>query len=777
MPAKFTLRPGVFFEWIDQGISPVAISTSIGAMVFPSDRGPLEPKAVSGGYTRFEDFYGKNNYLRGYGHDTAKGFFRTAEAAICLRVTGTGAKYGLAVVANNYTLGATTAANPSGLYADGTTVTSIPSGSTVDYTLINRDVVDIIFSNVDIAANQIFAVTINGVATTGVSFTGDSHANTMFAIAQSIQARLDALGTGGYAAVINKVNVPGSPRIIRVISPHNLDITVTGAAFTGSAAGSAPTVTVRDAEWLKFVLTENPGEWGKNIAVQFDGVDTGRAAKATLTFSGPFANNHRFSVLINGVTVSVAPNATGSNAMMDDIAAAIRAAVPNVNAVVNQVSGSNLNRVITITGANANVDLNITSQAVGFASGSTPALPGVTKNDIVTRLLPTSEFTMSVYEAPDLRTPRDVYRAAIRRALDAGGNQINLEYLVNNGSARSARVRIYVNPLAYQNNWTVRSNTLLNLYSGDGFLRGAENGLLATSSNIITGWDKLRDTTRYTVRILMDCGYSTPEVHRNMNTICEERRDCVAIFGVPSSSQGTIEDIKLYRTETLAIDSSYSTLYSTDVEIYDTEIGMYRFSPPSGYVGAVFAFTDRTRREFWSPAGLTRGRIPEASNVRARHENGDQSTMFGYQINPIINYKGQGIYIFGDWTLQYASSPMQFIGTRRMCNSIEVIAATTVAYSLFEPNNRATRNAVVRVSESILQDYQDAGGISRYDVRDETTNRDIDARAARFIYVIDPVTSIHQIYITGITTRSGADFEEVIQVRQQGNGVGSGVNS
>lgn len=772
MPARFTLRPGVFFEWIDQGISPTAISTSIGALVFPADRGPLKPVQITG-YNKFVDRYGPNNYLRGYGHDTAKGFFRTAEAAVCLRVTGTGAKYGLAQVANNYIPTPVTVANPTGLAYEGTSVISIPGGSDVDYSLVNRTSVDLIFDK-DIVANQSLKLTINTVDTTVVGFTADSHLQTLNAIAQSIQTVLDGIAVGGTAKVVSRTNGQ-SERIIRIISPHNVTLTVSNPVWSGTAAGTAPVVVIRATEWLQYVISENPGAWAGKIGIQFDGIDRGRVAEQTLTVAGPFASNHRFNITINGVNVTVPPNVTGSNAMMTDIATAINAQVPNVIASIDQVTGSNLNRVIRIKGANNNVDLNITAATVGLASGSTPTPPLVTRLEIVPRLVPTQDFTMSVYEYPDLRSPKDVYRGTFRKQVDASGQQVNLEYLVNSGPSRSTRVRLWVNPLAVQNNWTIQSNTKFDYYTGEGFLGGGANGVLPTSADVINGWSQFLDPISTTVRILMDCGYTTPEVHRYMNVVCETRRDCMGIISVPSSYQANIESIVDYRTRIAAIDSSYMAIYSTDINIYDTDSGEFRYTPPSGHVGAAWAYTDRTRREFWSPAGLTRGKIPEANMVRFNPAPGDQSTLAQYQVNAILNYKNQGIYIFNDYTMQYAASPLQFIGTRRMCNSIEVIASDTVAYSLFEPNNRATRNNVIRISEAILEDYKDAGGISRFKVVDETKNSDIDARAAKFVYIIDPVTSIHQIYITGIITRSGANFEEIIQARAQGGNLGSGV--
>lgn len=779
MAAKFTLRPGVFFTWIDAGLSPTSISTSIGAMVFPSDRGSLEPK-LSTGYANFVNSYGPNKFERGFGHDTAKAFFRTAEASMTLRVTGTGAKYAGGVLANDYVTATVTAANPSGLKRESSTFIALPDGSDDDITVINRDVVDIIFAETDIGPNMSLALTVNGVAITTVPFNA-THNNTMDAIATGLQGGLNAVGAGGYAvAIVRKNASSSSKRVIRIIGPQNANLVITAPTWTGSAAGSAPAVTIRDTEWLTFTLAENPGAWGSNVAIKYDGIDPGRMAKSKILFAGPMATNHNFSYTINGISATVAPNASGSNVMLDDIVTSINATIPGIKAAVTPVVGSNLNREIILLGNTNKVDINIAVAQSGFGSGSTPALPAVTFGAVVTRIDTGDNFTTSLYEYPDLRNAKEAWRGTYQQQLDATGNQINLEYLVNKGPNRSTRIRVYTNPSAIQNGWTLFKETTIDTFTKEGFLQGGANGALPTSANMINGWDKFRDSVKYTIRILMDSGYSTPEVHRNMNLICEERRDSFAIFGVPQQYQATPESAVDYRQNVLAVDSSYCALYSSDVEIFDNESGTSRWSPISGYVGAVFAFTDRTRREFWSPAGLVRGRIPEASAVRLNPDNGGQGLLPQYQVNAILNYKGRGVYVFNDFTLQYANSPFQFIGTRRMCNSIEIIASDTVAYRLFDPNNRAARTEIVRILESVCQDYQDGGGINNddgdgYSIKDETTKADIDARQSRFAMAIKPTTSMHQIHITGIVVNQVTSFQEVFQTRQ-GNGVSSSVS-
>ena len=102
MASTFTMAPGVFFNWIDAGISPTAIATSIGGGAFHADRGSLTPTSQTRGYDGFQKTYGVSNYTRSYGHDTFRAFFRTGQAAVTVRSPGQNAVYASSLVANNY---------------------------------------------------------------------------------------------------------------------------------------------------------------------------------------------------------------------------------------------------------------------------------------------------------------------------------------------------------------------------------------------------------------------------------------------------------------------------------------------------------------------------------------------------------------------------------------------------------------------------------------------------------------------------------------------------
>lgn len=739
MSSAFTMRPGVFFNWIEVGLSPAAIATAIGGIAAHIDRGSLTPFGV-GSYEQVVTHCGVSDYTRTYLHDTAKAFFRTAEAAYIVRSPGLNAKYAASVVANNYVL-------QSGVpVRDGTTsFTALSTGSDEDYQTLNRNVYDILWSG-DVAAAGKLSITVNGTVVEATS-SGD----------QDALAALFATNLSNCVDVATAKAVGN--RCVRIIGTQNSDIEFTGIAVTGSSV----TMVARDAEWLHFTVAENPGAWGSNVGLEYTKLDTGRKAVTQLLLSNRADPLNSFSGSINGHAFTVAA-AAGNNELLAAVASYINthSVRLGVTAAVTASAGTQNNRLIKLTGIDSSVDIVVTATLVKNGASANPPVINITK--ILDKYQPDTDFIFNVYELPNLRRVTDTYSATFAEIVSASGDVTNLATQVNNGSRRSSRVRIYMNPLVVENGWRVQGSTTLNATTREGFLEGGANGALSTSSDIIDAWSKLEDNLRYPVRILMNAGYTTNAVRSYMTQLCEKRRDCFAILDMAANDQ--VQDsngqTEVDARHMLNIDSSYAAIYTPDIWILDTDRRKERWSPPSGYAGAVFALTDKTRHEWWSPAGLNRGWIPEARGLRVNYGNDAQSLFMGAQVNFIINYRNERIVIFNDRTLQYKTGPLQYIGTRRMCNTIELVATQTVAYSLFEPNTPATRNEVKRVSETLLQPMQDGGGLKRFKVVDMTKSYHIENEQAYFRYILQPINSIHQIIIDGMLTRNDSEFTETV---------------
>lgn len=876
MAAYSTLSPGVYVSWIDAGVSPAGISTSIGGMAFHANRGSLNPTSQTS-YDTFTKEYGVIDYTQSYGGDTAKGFFRTAQAAVCVRSPGSGAQYAGWQLANNYLLTQDSINAPNGLVYDGSYVMPL-RGTNVDYTQQNQDSWDLLFSE-QVPSGAVVSFNIQGITSdqggvaVAVTNTYTNHYLFLKALAAAITTALQTATTasplGAFAQVVPRngfdyvdmTNEASVPMTIRMLGPQNIELSIASLTI---ASADGLSIVARETEWLAYGIAENPGKWANNVACQFTKLNTNRAASVQLMAAGKLTPLSSFTYTINGVTETVPANANGNNAMLTDIAASIMANVPNITASVVQVQGVDNNRQITLTANSAlynNAVFNIvvsmaqsvsvtpgiatgtpsvsggtlaadtyyvriaavdaagnvtnlgpessatvtgstgsiayawtaitgaasyriyfgttasgenayfTSSSNSFTliatTGSTTAAtlpaavnpPSINVTTLISPYIAPTDFVMNIYEYPNLTNIQVSLSSTLQTILSATGAQTNFAYQVNAGPQSSGYLRVYVNPLAVSNNWTVQGTTSVNVATGSGFMGGGVDGELSTSADIIDAWTLLSDPTQWTVRILMNCGYATVPVQQFMAELCEARRDCFAILDMDAAAQQN-DTSTITARNGMNINTMYAAVYTPDIVIYDTDLNITRYSPPSGYVGAVYALTDAARAVWWSPAGLNRGMIPEAQDLRFAYDDGMVSNMAAFQINPIINYKNEMIVVWGDWTLYFASSPLQYVGTARMCIIIELEAKETVAFSLFEPNNQLTRNAVVNNLNQICTEIENGEGLNNFAVVDLTQPYHVDARQAYFRIILDPTTSIHQIVIDGIITKNGASFAQ-----------------
>lgn len=751
---SFLVSPGVYPNIIDMTGRPAAFPTSIGALVFASDRGSTDPRYITD-RVRWINEYGNPNPTVGYGGYSGLAFLAQSPAAWGLRVTGTGAKRSLLVYVNDTYTSAT--GSP---VAERTSVHAVTDGSLVDYKTINRQVVDLVFDRDLVSLNSI-AATINGATVTGGAtvFTTDNN-TTLGVLAQKIQTDLNALGAGGQVFVVDRPTATASKRIIRVITPNNISVTLTATVTLGAGR---PIVTQR-SDWMFFQLAENPGIWGNNVASQIDTVDTGTAQRVRLSFSAGLVTSNVASVTIDGQVISTT-FATDNNTTLEALAAAITAnATAAVTATVISTGTAN-NRELLLVRKNALTDMTISAASV--TAGASQAT--ITYQEVLDRIVPSGTFTFRVYEGQNLRSPSEVYRLSLYDQVDGFGNQLNADYQLNT-AGRSRLTRIYLNPVYSATNPVPASTTQVLLTNNTGYLAGGANGSTVTTAQIVQGWERFRDPEKITARILINAGYSTPEVHQKMVSICESRRDCFAVLDIPSASQDPAL-AKLYRQNEMNVNSKYAAAYAPDILVFDEFTGKRLYVPPSGYVAAQYAYTDRVTAEWFAPAGLIRGLISNALGLRYQYNEGDRDLLSTCQINAIRSMNGS-FPIWGEYTLQVQASALQSVPVVRMLIRIETSLVDAANYFVFEPNNAFTRYRLVTVCTDFLEPIRKAQGLYEYVVIcDEKNNppTTIDQRALIVDVYLKPVLAALYIQVNSIVTKTSAVIDEIVQIRSNPN--------
>lgn len=732
----FRVSPGVYENIIDDSIQPNYVNPSIAAAVGGALRGPLGPTWVTS-YKRRKLLYGPSVPSWGFFLDSVDSFLTVGTNLYMDRVVAADATYGLGLVSNNVLGG-----QPA-----GTSFTEIPSGSEVPYDQVNRDVQDVEFTGT-FASGSSVEVTINATPVT-VPFT-TSHAGTMTAICQAIQTTLDGLAPGGYAWL---VPLGSAYHEIRVISPEaiTLDMTVV------PAGSGAPTCVVREADWLCFVTSENPGAWCSpgnslktpGVAVGIANVDVGVPERVTLSFSQSLVTGNTFATNINGHAISTAFT-TDNNTTLSAIAAAYVAAFPGASASV--ISSGGANRQIVLVAPDSSTPITINS--IGVTGGASQPLVSyvVTLNPTPS----TGGFNFVVYENATFAAPDELFSCTYHDGVDGLGNPTGLAYVVNEGANKSPRVRVVVNPLF---SGRVYGSTGVTNSNNNRYLRGGLDGSLPSTQQVVAGWSDFADPEKITVRILINCGYASPEVHQTMVNLAAKRMDCFAICDTPSDQQESSAAAN-YRNNVMNVSSFWGALYTPDVLIYDSNLGARRYIPPSGLVAAQYAYTDKVSAEWFAPAGLTRGIISSALGLRELYDEGDRDMLSSAQVNAIRKY-GPSFPIWGEYTLQPQMSALQSVPVVRLLITVMTEAADVVAYSLFEPNNPFTWHRIRTRINAVLDPIVVGQGITDKYVQCDGTNNTpdvIDQRVCKVAMWIKPVLSILYIQLDAIVTRQSATF-------------------
>lgn len=254
-----------------------------------------------------------------------------------------------------------------------------------------------------------------------------------------------------------------------------------------------------------------------------------------------------------------------------------------------------------------------------------------------------------------------------------------------------------------------------------------------------------------------------------IDNIAETRRDCV-VFSSPekgdvvNNSAGD-EEADVVQFRNACRSTSYAVLDSGYKYMYDKYNDVYRWIPLNGDTAGLAARTDDIRDPWFSPAGFNRGQIKNVIKLAWNPKKAERDLLYKNGVNPVVNFPGQGIVLFGDKTLLAKPSAFDRINVRRLFIVLEKAIATASKFTLFEFNDEFTRASFVNLVEPFLRNVQGRRGITDFVVVcDETNNTGEVIDRNEFVgdIYIKPARSINFIQLNFVAVRSGVEFSEVI---------------
>ena len=308
-------------------------------------------------------------------------------------------------------------------------------------------------------------------------------------------------------------------------------------------------------------------------------------------------------------------------------------------------------------------------------------------------------------------------------------------------------------------------------------LTGGTDDYAVTAGEMELAYEKFADTESLDINLVMGGSSSiTTDSAAGQDTfvtmitaLVEGRKDCVgfvspyrsATVGVALSSTAT-ENVKA--AFDLCPSSSYMVFDSSYKYQYDKYNDVFRFVPMNGDTAGLCANTDNVADAWFSPAGYNRGGMRNAIKLSYNPKRAERDQLYRARVNPVVNFPGQGVTLFGDKTALAKPSAFDRINVRRLFLVLEKAIATASKFQLFEFNDEFTRAQFRNLVEPFLRDVQGRRGISDFSVVADGTNNTgevIDRNEFVADIFVKPARSINFITLSFIATRTGVNFSEV----------------
>jgi hypothetical protein len=237
----------------------------------------------------------------------------------------------------------------------------------------------------------------------------------------------------------------------------------------------------------------------------------------------------------------------------------------------------------------------------------------------------------------------------------------------------------------------------------------------------------------------------------------EQRNDAFFIADAGNASTSLSATI----TQAQAVDSNMAAVYYPWIKTIDVNTNKLITVPPSVLLPGVFAANDRVAAEWFAPAGLNRGGLVGAVSLLNRLTQSEKDELYENKVNPIVQFPGQGIVVFGQKTLQDKPSALDRINVRRLLLTVRKYIASSSRYLVFEQNTSETRNRFLNIVNPYLDSIQQRQGLYAFRVvMDDTNNTPdvIDRNILAGAIFLQPTKTAEFIQIDFNILPTGASF-------------------
>lgn len=530
------------------------------------------------------------------------------------------------------------------------------------------------------------------------------------------------------------------------------NITLVGMSGAVNATSGASNTAITFA-------AANPGTWGNTVKVAITSPTTMLAPTTTDAAQDPVSGRFDisvYSVADDGVTLVLSERfvnmslwSASSRYVTSALSYGIKGEVsPSayIRSTVTNGASSLVTGTYTLGTGTGTVGTNgggsytsvPTATAGGFVSGTAAVLAPVVVGGRVVSVAVTSGGTSAAY-------PASISNGTVTFS-GGGGANATATYATNSSGV-------------------ITSVTVTN---GGGLLPADYVG--SVTGQTATGLQALRNGETTEFNILAVPGVTHNTVVQAALNLASARGDFLYLVDTPFglTPQQVVDwhngtSVVVANAPTGPINSSYAAIYWGWAKVTDTYNAVDVWLPPSGYVAAAMAFTDRSVGPWFTAAGPVRGGV-NALALEYSPSQSERDLLCGIdttnRINPLVQF-ATGINIWGNRTSQRNRSALESVHIRRMLLHAEKVCATAVRVLAFSPNDPITWKDFTMLVNDQLSVIKAGRGIEEFKVICDANTNPADQRQQKTMrgkMLIKPIEAAEIIMLDFSLSATGAVF-------------------
>ena len=297
--------------------------------------------------------------------------------------------------------------------------------------------------------------------------------------------------------------------------------------------------------------------------------------------------------------------------------------------------------------------------------------------------------------------------------------------------------------------------------AGNGLATGSIQGLIP--SDYTASISILKNKDEYKFKTLVVPGLNQQNHSTTIDTIIAnttERGDNLFVADLVQYGAS----VSTTKTESEELDTNYAASYWPWVQVRSTELNRNVWCPASTVIPGVFAKNDSIAAPWFAPAGETRGKLGRLGiKTEAKLSKAQRDDLYTSKVNPIATFPDVGLVVFGQKTLQQATSALDRVNVRRLLLDVKDTIGGFSEKLVFEQNTQQTRDRFVRQATPYLESLVQRQGLYAFQVKMDgqlNTSDVIDENKLVGQVFLQPTKTAEFVVLDFTITPTGASFTD-----------------